>query len=74
VNEMRTAALHLKTVPTFIPDFYAGTVSEWRWHMYPWAINEDLSSMIAKMRLANPDVTMLQRLINERHGIKVTFR
>jgi hypothetical protein len=74
VNEMRTAALHLKTVSKFIPDFYADTVSEWRWHMYPWAINEDLSSMIAKMRLANPDVTMLQRLINERHGIKVTFR
>jgi uncharacterized protein len=74
VNEMRTASLHLKTVSKFIPEFYAETVSEWRWLIYPWAVNEDLSSMIAKMRLANPDVTLLQRLIKERHGINVTFR
>jgi hypoxanthine phosphoribosyltransferase len=74
VNEMRTAALHLKTVSKFIPDFYAEKVSEWRWHIYPWAVNEDLSSIIAKMRLDNPDVTLLQRLIKQRHGINVSRR
>jgi len=74
VNEMRTAALHLKTVSKFIPDFYVETVSEWRWLIYPWAVNEDLSTMIAKMRLDNPDVTLLQRLIKQRHDINVTCR
>jgi len=77
VNEMRTAALHLKTVSKFIPGFYVRyvrTVSEWRWLIYPWAVNEDLPSMVAKMRLDNPDVTLLQRLIKQRHGINVTFR
>jgi hypoxanthine phosphoribosyltransferase len=72
VNEMRTAALHLKTVSKFVPDFYVETVSEWRWLIYPWAVNEDLSSMIAKMRLDNYDVALLQREIKQQHGIDVT--
>lgn len=74
VNEMRTAALHLKTVSKYIPDFYAETVSEWRWLIYPWAVNEDLSSMIAKMRLDSSDVELLQQQIKQRHGINVTGR
>ena len=74
VSEMRTAALHLKTVSTYIPDFYVETVSEWRWLIYPWAVNEDLSSMIAKMQLDNSDVTLLQQQIRQRHGINVTSR
>ncbi|MDD5269039.1 MAG: phosphoribosyltransferase [Methylococcales bacterium] len=72
VNEMRTAALYLKIVSRFIPDFYAEKVNEWRWLIYPWAVNEDLSSIIADMQLANADVTLLQRLIKQRHGIDVS--
>jgi len=74
VNEMRTAALHLKTVSKYIPDFYVEEVSEWRWLIYPWAVTEDLSSMLAKMQLTNPDVTLLQRLIKQRHDIDVSPR
>jgi hypoxanthine phosphoribosyltransferase len=74
VNEMRTAALHFKTVSQYIPDFYAETVREWRWLIYPWAINEDLSSMIAKMQLDNSDVTLLQQQIKLWHDINVTDR
>jgi hypoxanthine phosphoribosyltransferase len=73
-NEMRTAALHLKAVSKFIPDYYAEKVNEWRWLIYPWAVNEDLSSMIAKMQPAIPDVALLQRQIKQRHGINVTGR
>ncbi|MFZ2313081.1 MAG: phosphoribosyltransferase [Methylobacter sp.] len=72
VNEMRTAALHLKTVSKYIPDFYVDTISEWRWLIYPWAVNEDLSSMIAKMRLDNFDITLLQQEIKQRHSINVS--
>ncbi|MFA5016495.1 MAG: phosphoribosyltransferase [Methylobacter sp.] len=73
-NELRTAAMHLKTVSSYIPDFYAETVSEWRWLIYPWAVNEDLSSMLAKMRLDNTDTGLLQQEIKRRHGIDVTGR
>lgn len=72
-NEMRTAALHLKTVSRFVPDFYAETVGEWRWLIYPWAVNEDLSGMIANMQPANFDAALLQRLIKQRHGIDVSL-
>jgi hypoxanthine phosphoribosyltransferase len=72
VNEIRTAALHYKTVSRFIPDFFAETVSEWRWLIYPWAVNEDLSAMIAKLRPDKPDALMLRQQIKQRHGIEVT--
>jgi len=74
VNEMRTAALHLKTVSKFIPNFYVEEVREWRWLIYPWAVNEDLLSMIAKMRLDNSNVTLLQHEIKQRHDINVSRR
>jgi hypoxanthine phosphoribosyltransferase len=74
VNEIRTAALHYKTVSRFIPDFFVETVGEWRWLIYPWAVNEDLSTMIGKMRLDNPDTAMLQQLIKRRHGIDVSYQ
>ncbi len=73
VKELCTATLHLKAVSKFIPDFYAEAVNEWRWLIYPWAVNEDLSSLITKMRLDNPDVTQLQRLFKQRHDINVTY-
>jgi len=73
-NEMRTAAMHLKTVSSYIPDFYVETVSEWRWLIYPWAVNEDLSSMLAKMRLDNTDTALLQQEIKLRHDIDVSGR
>jgi hypothetical protein len=73
-NELRTAAMHLKTVSSYIPDFYVETVSEWRWLIYPWAVNEDLSSMLAKMRLDNADTALLRREIKQWHGIDVTGR
>ncbi|UOA08629.1 phosphoribosyltransferase [Methylobacter sp. S3L5C] len=73
VKKLCTASLHFKTVSTFIPDFYAETVNEWRWLIYPWAVNEDLSSLITKMKLDNPDVRQLQRLFKQRHDINVTY-
>jgi uncharacterized protein len=72
VNEMRTAVLHLKTVSRYVPDFYVEEIREWRWLIYPWAVNEDLSGMIADMQLADADVTLLQRIIKQRHGIDVS--
>lgn len=71
-DEMRTAALHFKTVSKFIPDFYVESVSEWRWLIYPWAINEDLSSMIEDLRPDNPDTTQLQQQIKQRYGIEAS--
>lgn len=71
-KEVRTASLHYKTVSNFIPDFFVAIVSEWRWLIYPWAVNEDLSTMIAQMRTDIHDAAVLQRRIYQIHGIEVT--
>ncbi|MGZ5051718.1 MAG: phosphoribosyltransferase [Methylobacter sp.] len=70
VNELRTATLHLKTVSTYKPDFYVDTVAEWRWLIYPWAVNEDLASMLAD--LDDTETETLQQTVKQRHGIQVT--
>jgi hypoxanthine phosphoribosyltransferase len=71
---MHTAAMQLKTVSEFVPDFYAGTVSEWRWLIYPWAVNEDLSSLIERMRLGSRDPLRLQQEFRRRHDVELTFQ
>jgi hypoxanthine phosphoribosyltransferase len=72
-KQLTTAALHLKTVSGFIPDFYVEMISEWRWIIYPWAVNEDLSSMIAKLPEEGRDAAWLQQEIKRRHGIEVGY-
>lgn len=67
-----TAALHLKTVSRFVPDFYVEPVSEWRWIIYPWAVNEDLSSLIARLPEGCRDAARLRQEVRRRHGIEVT--
>jgi hypoxanthine phosphoribosyltransferase len=71
---LHTAAMHLKIVAEFMPDYYAGTISEWRWIIYPWAVNEDLSGLIDKMRLGTRDPLLLLREFKVRHDIDVSVK
>lgn len=71
---LMTAAMHVKTSSIFIPEFTAETIRNWRWIIYPWAVNEDLSGLIAKMRIDNRDPLRLQQQFKVRHGIDVSFR
>lgn len=71
---LHTAAMHLKTVSEFVPDYYAGTISEWRWIIYPWAVNEDLSGLIDKMRLGTREPLRLQGELKVRHDIEVSVQ
>jgi hypoxanthine phosphoribosyltransferase len=48
-SQLRTAALHHKSVSTHVPDFYAAEIVRWRWLVYPWAIVEDLGGLLSKM-------------------------
>ena len=63
VGELRTAALHFKTVAQFIPDYYAEAVNDWRWIIYPWAVTEDLSVLIANLQPLNTGTKQLQRFV-----------
>jgi hypoxanthine phosphoribosyltransferase len=73
-RSLHTAAMQLKTISEFVPDYYAGTISEWRWIIYPWAVNEDLSGLIEKMRLDTRDPACLQQEFRRRHEVEVTLQ
>jgi hypoxanthine phosphoribosyltransferase len=39
-GEIRTAVLQHKVSSSFVPDYYAAVVKEWRWIIYPWALTK----------------------------------
>ena len=67
-----TAVLHHKVVSSFVPDFYAEKVQQWRWIIYPWAICEDLASFIAAMEPKSRSIEKITEFISRQHGINVS--
>ena len=53
-----------------MPDFCAETVREWRWIIYPWAVMEDLRSLLHKMETPPSTVDEFARRLKQRHGIE----
>ena len=70
--EIRTAVLHHKTVSSFVPDFYAAEVTEWRWLVYPWAILEDVSGFIRELGLINASPERMQAEIEAGYGVRIS--
>ena len=73
-EQIHTAVLHHKVVSSFVPDFYADKVEQWRWLIYPWAINEDLSVFITAMRPKSDSPLRIAQYLLENHGIQVTVQ
>ena len=48
-GEIRTVVMHQKAVTRFNADYSAGKIIKWRWLIYPWAVNEDLSDFLARL-------------------------
>lgn len=69
--ELRTAVLHHKLVSTFTPDFFSEVVREWRWIIYPWAIMEDLRSLLRDMDPPPASLDDFACQLRERHGLEV---
>ena len=71
--EVRSAALHYKTVSPYVPDHYARKVAKWRWIIYPWAVAEDVGSLIRAMKdpPASADVAEVARRLGEECGIRL---
>lgn len=47
--EVRTAVLHEKAISPVRADYAAGTIAEWRWLIYPWALVEDVGGFLRRM-------------------------
>ncbi len=70
-REVRTAALHHKETSSYRPDFHAGRLERWRWLIYPWAITEDLRSLLAQMDPRPVDIDDFSHRLEREHGIRL---
>ena len=68
--ELRTAAVHHKESSRYRPHFHAGRLEHWRWLIYPWAVNEDLKSLLAQMEPPPKEVEEFSRQLEMRHGLR----
>jgi hypoxanthine phosphoribosyltransferase len=67
--ELKTAVLHHKTVSSYTPDFYADIVEEWRWIIYPWAVMEDLRSILQDMDSPPTTAEDLAHYLKQKHDL-----
>jgi hypoxanthine phosphoribosyltransferase len=70
--ELKTAALHHKIVSSYTPDFFAELVHNWRWIIYPWAVIEDLRSILQQMPVKPRTVEEFSNYVAQNHQIKVS--
>ncbi|MGE5229480.1 MAG: phosphoribosyltransferase [Deltaproteobacteria bacterium] len=69
--EVRTAALHHKTVSSFEPDFHGARVVRWRWLIYPWAAIEDLGGFVGTMVPRPEGIDAIAGRLRADYGIRV---
>jgi hypoxanthine phosphoribosyltransferase len=73
-GDLKTAALHHKSVSSYIPDYYAEIVHEWRWIIYPWAIMEDLRSLLESMEAPPATIEDFARYLKQQHQLEVPWQ
>jgi hypoxanthine phosphoribosyltransferase len=72
--DVRVGVLHHKQVSAEVPDYYAHKVMKWRWITYPWAVIEDVSGFVARMRPRPHTPREARRRLNADYSIKVSER
>lgn len=70
-GSVKTAVLHHKRTSRFVPDFLAEEVVDWRWLIYPWAMVEDLTSLLSQMVPRPASVEEFAGQLRERHGLRL---
>lgn len=48
-GDIKTGVLQHKTTSSYVPDFCAEIIRDWRWIIYPWAAHEDLVGFSEKV-------------------------
>ncbi len=71
-QEVRTAVMHDKRVTQYKVDYFAKRIIKWRWLIYPWAINEDLTSFIARLSPSPQNIAEIQQQLAEQFSIKIS--
>lgn len=68
---IRSATLHHKSSSRFTPDYYAEKVSDWHWIVYPWAMVEDLTSLLRRMEPRPETVEQFAAALLRRHDLRL---
>ncbi len=69
--EIRTAVLFHKRNCPYVPDYCAGVLNAWRWITYPWAVAEDVGSLVRAMRIDPRDVDAVAARLSSDYGIRL---
>lgn len=72
VRMLRTAVMVHKEVSHYRPDYFAEKITRWRWVIFPWAVNEDLSVLIGNMQPASMETKHIRELLFSEHGVNVS--
>ena len=70
-QDVRVAVLNQKTTSGFRPDYFAHKIIKWRWLIYPWAVMEDISGLLAKIDLEPSTVEKAASVFHEKYSCKV---
>ena len=73
-GEIRTAVMHHKAVTHFDADYSAGKIVKWRWLIYPWAVNEDVSAFLERLAPAPESLEDAQQLLARQFNIKISLK
>jgi hypoxanthine phosphoribosyltransferase len=74
-RDLKSATLAYSTESIIRPDFFACTVSEHDWLLYPWNYFEDFSELIAKatkkLKQRDPSPEILAKTISDSFGVDI---
>jgi hypoxanthine phosphoribosyltransferase len=66
--------MHQKSTTHVAVDYYAKKITKWRWLIYPWAVQEDISSFIKRLSSAPGALEETQQLLAKQFGLRVKRR
>ncbi|MDX2458266.1 MAG: phosphoribosyltransferase [Gammaproteobacteria bacterium] len=71
-GEIRTAVMHHKNISDFAVDYCARKVIKWRWLIYPWAVNEDISGFLKQLSPVPQSLQAARQLLARQFDIKIS--
>jgi hypothetical protein len=66
--------MHQKATPRVAVDYYAKKIIKWRWLIYPWAVQEDLSCFIKRLSQTPASLEEARQQLSEEFGICISQR
>jgi hypoxanthine phosphoribosyltransferase len=73
-RQVRIAVMHNKVVSDFGVDYYARKVVKWRWLIYPWAIQEDISNFLQRFSPSPATLEQAQQKLLQNFQIRISLR